>query len=132
VAGRPVVGDIRVQEVRRRDARRTFTIVLPGCGLWDAGPLLYVPSVQIDADVRSGGLTLITKPGITVDLNDVSLRSGTVKDKTQWSPAAPAILHVQVSGRLAAATSRCAGRVHGAARSGSGCSAVPGPARPIS
>jgi hypothetical protein len=30
VAGRPVVGDIRVQEVSRRDARCTFTIVSQG------------------------------------------------------------------------------------------------------
>jgi integrase len=30
MTGRPVVGEIRVQEVRRRDGRRTYTIVLPG------------------------------------------------------------------------------------------------------
>jgi Domain of unknown function (DUF1707) len=58
------------------------------------------PSLEIDADVRSGGLTLVTKPGITVDLDEVTLRSGAVKNKTQWSPTAPAILHIQVSGRV--------------------------------
>ena len=58
------------------------------------------PSLSIDAEVRSGSLTLITKPGITVDVNDVALRSGTVQDKTQWSPAAPTMLHIQVSGRV--------------------------------
>jgi integrase len=30
MAGRPVVGKIRVQEVNRRDGRRTYTIVFPG------------------------------------------------------------------------------------------------------
>jgi hypothetical protein len=58
------------------------------------------PSLTIDAEVRSGSLILITKPGITVDVNDVAVRSGTVQDKTQWSPAAPAMLHIQVSGRI--------------------------------
>ena len=58
------------------------------------------PSLEIDAEVRSGSLTLITRPGITVDLSDVALRSGSVKDKTQWSPAAPAALHIRVSGQL--------------------------------
>ena len=56
--------------------------------------------MQIDAEVRSGSLTLVTKPGITVDVNDVALRSGRVKDRTQWSPAAPALLHIQVSGQV--------------------------------
>ncbi|HEY2127339.1 MAG TPA: DUF1707 domain-containing protein [Streptosporangiaceae bacterium] len=62
--------------------------------------IITQPSVEIAAEVRSGSLTLVTKPGITVDLDDVSLRSGNVKEKTQWSPAAPAILHVQVSGQV--------------------------------
>jgi DUF1707 SHOCT-like domain len=58
------------------------------------------PSLEIDAEIRSGSLVLITKPGITVDLNDVALRSGSVKDKTRWSPAAPVTLHIRVSGQL--------------------------------
>ena len=48
------------------------------------------PTLEIEAEVRSGALVLITKPGITVNLDDVSVRSGVAKDKTQWSPAAPA------------------------------------------
>ena len=62
--------------------------------------IITQPSVEIDAEVRSGSLTLITKPGITVDLNDVALRSGSVKDRTQWSPDAPVLLHVRVSGQV--------------------------------
>jgi len=58
------------------------------------------PALEIDAEVRSGSLTLITRPGITVDLNDVALRSGSVKDRTNWSPDAPAALHIRVSGQL--------------------------------
>lgn len=62
--------------------------------------IITQPSVEIDAEVRSGSLVLITKPGITVDLNDVTLRSGSVKDRTQWSPDAPVLLHVRVSGQV--------------------------------
>jgi Domain of unknown function (DUF1707) len=58
------------------------------------------PSLEIDAEVRSGALILVTKPGITVDVDDVAVRSGAVKDKTQWSATAPAILHIQVSGQV--------------------------------
>ncbi|HEY9244684.1 MAG TPA: DUF1707 domain-containing protein [Streptosporangiaceae bacterium] len=58
------------------------------------------PTLEIEAEVRSGALVLITKPGITVDLDDVSVRSGVVKDRTQWSPSAPAILHIRVSGQV--------------------------------
>jgi hypothetical protein len=58
------------------------------------------PSLEIAAEVRSGALVLITKPGITVDLDDVSVRSGVIKDRTQWSPSAPAILHIRVSGQV--------------------------------
>ena len=62
--------------------------------------IINQPSVEIEAEVRSGALVLITKPGITVDLNDVALRSGSVKDRTQWSPDAPVLLHVRVSGQV--------------------------------
>ena len=62
------------------------------------------PSLKIDAEVRSGALTLVTRPGITVNLDDVTVRSGTVKDRTQWSPAAPAMLHIHVTGQIGSGT----------------------------
>ena len=34
------------------------------------------PTLHIDAEVRSGHIVLLTKPGIAVDLDDVSVRSG--------------------------------------------------------
>jgi Domain of unknown function (DUF1707) len=58
------------------------------------------PSLEIDAEVRSGALILVTKPGITVDVDDVAVRSGSIKNRTQWSPTAPAILHIRVSGQV--------------------------------
>jgi uncharacterized protein DUF1707 len=58
------------------------------------------PSLHIEADVRSGRLTLVTKPGIVVDADDVSIRSGGVKVRAPWGTHVPVILRVQVSGRV--------------------------------
>jgi hypothetical protein len=58
------------------------------------------PSLQIDADVGSGMLTLLTKPGIVVDADDVAVRSGNVKVRAPWGPEPPVILRIEVSGKV--------------------------------
>jgi hypothetical protein len=58
------------------------------------------PSLRIDADVRSGRLKLVTKPGIVVDADDVSVRSGQVKVKVPWGHDAPVTLRIEVSGQV--------------------------------
>jgi hypothetical protein len=58
------------------------------------------PSLQIDAEVRSGRLILVTKPGIVVDPDDVSVRSGRVKVQAPWGATAADILRIQVSGTV--------------------------------
>jgi hypothetical protein len=60
--------------------------------------IITSPTLKIDAEVRSGALTLITRPGIVVDTDDVAVRSGTVK--TRPHPEAPVILRVEVSGNV--------------------------------
>jgi hypothetical protein len=59
-------------------------------------------TLKIDAEVTSGTLTLITRPGIVVDTDDVAVRSGTVK--TRPAPDAPVILRVEVSGNVSSGT----------------------------
>src|SRR3984957_3403597 len=54
--------------------------------------------LHIDAEVRSGHITLITKPGIAVELDDVSVRSGQVKVRAPWGDGVPALLRVIVAG----------------------------------
>jgi hypothetical protein len=54
--------------------------------------------LHIDAEVRSGHITLITKPGIAVELDDVSVRSGQVKVRAPWGDGVPAALRVIVAG----------------------------------
>ena len=83
------------------------------------------PSLQIDAEVRSGNLTLVTKPGVVVDTDNVAVRSGNVKVRAPWGPEVPVTLRIEVCpGRSAAATSRRARRT---GPSGSGCGAVQDP-----
>lgn len=57
-------------------------------------------SLHIDAEVRSGSLTLLTKPGVVVDTDDVAVRSGHVKIRAPWGPDVPVILQVTVSGKV--------------------------------
>ena len=57
-------------------------------------------TIQIEAEVRSGNLLIITKPGIVVDADDVVIRSGNVKVKEPWGTAVPVTLRISVSGRV--------------------------------
>ncbi len=57
-------------------------------------------TIQIEAEVRSGNLLIITKPGIIVDADDVVIRSGNVKVREPWGTAVPVMLRISVSGRV--------------------------------
>ena len=58
------------------------------------------PTLQIDAEVRSGTLKLITKPGIVLDTDDVAVRSGAIKIKAPWGDDVPATLRIDVAGQI--------------------------------
>jgi predicted molibdopterin-dependent oxidoreductase YjgC len=58
------------------------------------------PSLQIDANVGSGMLTLLTKPGIVVDADEVAVSSGGVKVRAPWGTDVPVILRIEVTGRV--------------------------------
>lgn len=62
--------------------------------------LITEPVLRVDAEVRSGHLTFITKPGIVVEADDVSVRSGHVKIRTPWDDAAPSLLRIEVAGTV--------------------------------
>jgi hypothetical protein len=59
------------------------------------------PTLQLDIDVHSGSLLLVTRPGIVVDTDDVAVRSGSVGVKTHRRHDVPVVLRVQVSGNVA-------------------------------
>ncbi|HUZ36267.1 MAG TPA: DUF1707 domain-containing protein [Streptosporangiaceae bacterium] len=58
------------------------------------------PLLRIDAEVNSGGLTLVTRPGVVVDVDDVAVRSGSVKVRAPWGTQVPVILRIEVSGKV--------------------------------
>lgn len=62
--------------------------------------VLSQPRLLIDAEVRSGSLTLVTKPGIMVDADDVAIKSGNVKVRQPWGDSVPVTLRVDVSGKV--------------------------------
>jgi hypothetical protein len=62
--------------------------------------IITQPSLQIDAEVRSGQLILVTKPGIAVDADEVEIRSGNVKIMQPWGHDAPVSLRVVVNGKI--------------------------------
>lgn len=58
------------------------------------------PTLPIDVDVRGGSLTLVIRPGISVDTNDVAIAGGSVKFRAGTDKPAPVTLEVQVSGQI--------------------------------
>ncbi|HET9894470.1 MAG TPA: DUF1707 domain-containing protein [Streptosporangiaceae bacterium] len=56
--------------------------------------------LDIEADVRNGNLRIITKPGITVDTDDVQVRSGNIKVKAPWGTTVPVLLQINLTGRV--------------------------------
>jgi hypothetical protein len=62
--------------------------------------IITSPVLTLDADVHSGSLVIVTRPGIEVDTDDVAVRSGAVSVRTSPGPGVPTILRVQVSGKV--------------------------------
>ncbi len=59
------------------------------------------PVLHIDAEVRSGTLTLLTRPGIEVNADDVAVRSsGSVKIRVPQDPGVPVLLRIVLSGTV--------------------------------
>lgn len=57
------------------------------------------PTLHIDAEVASGHITLITKPGIVVDADDVTVRNGRIEVRAPWSDDVPVLLRIDIAGK---------------------------------
>jgi hypothetical protein len=55
-------------------------------------------TLGIDIELNSGSLTMITRPGIVVDADDVAVGGGTVRVRPPGD--VPTLLTIQVSGRV--------------------------------
>ncbi len=58
------------------------------------------PTLQVEANVKSGSLVLLTKPGIVVDVDSVAVNSGSVSVRPAKGPQPPTILRVEVTGQV--------------------------------
>jgi len=57
-------------------------------------------SLLIDADLHASQLTLVTKPGVVVDTDDVVADGSSVQIRAPRGPEVPVILRIQVSGKV--------------------------------
>jgi hypothetical protein len=62
--------------------------------------IITSPVLALDVEVHSGSLTVVTRPGIEVDTDDVAVRSGSVRVRPHRAADAPSILRIQVSGTV--------------------------------
>jgi hypothetical protein len=62
--------------------------------------VISTPVLELDADVRSGHLRIITRPGITVDAAEVAVRSGHVAVRAPWNEGVPVQLQIDVTGSV--------------------------------
>jgi len=58
------------------------------------------PSLLIDAEVSASRLTLVTKPGVVVDTDQVAADGSYVKVRAHGGPDVPVILRIRVSGKV--------------------------------
>jgi hypothetical protein len=58
------------------------------------------PLLRITAEVRGGGLRLITRPGIVVDADDISVHGGSVKLPEPPSHDVPVQLRIELAGSV--------------------------------
>lgn len=56
------------------------------------------PSLQLDVAVRSGSLTLVTRPGILVSTDGLQIRASSVKVRAPWDPTVPVRFRIDVAG----------------------------------
>jgi hypothetical protein len=56
------------------------------------------PLLRITAEVRGGGLRLITRPGIVVDADDISVHGGAVTLPEPPGPGVPVYLRIEIAG----------------------------------
>jgi hypothetical protein len=62
--------------------------------------IITLPSLQVNAALMGGNLTLITRPGIVVDTDEVALVGSNVKAREHPGTQVPVLLRVEVSGQV--------------------------------
>jgi Domain of unknown function (DUF1707) len=79
-------------------ARMSLTLMSGQVKLDFTEAVITRPVLHVDAQLHSSQLTLVTRPGIAVDVDEVSVHSGQVKVREPWGHSAPVFLQVIVTG----------------------------------
>ena len=113
--GMPGMATAPAEDVMRIDqrggsVRRTGRWVVPQrlelrsswCDVWldftDA--VMTHDTLRIDLNMRGGSLVLMTRPGLVVDADSLTVRYADVKIRPGAEPGAPVVLRVQLAGRM--------------------------------
>lgn len=108
----PAAKDLARIEVHSSSAKREGSWVVPrvlevtaasGSVKLDlTSAVISHPTLRIVASVKSGSLTIVTRPGIEVDADDVQVRSGSVKVRTPPTAGPPpaTFLRIEVVGSV--------------------------------
>jgi hypothetical protein len=62
--------------------------------------IISEPVLELVAEIRSGHLLIITRPGIAVDAGEMKVRSGHVSVRAPWEGGTPVQLHIDVTGAV--------------------------------
>ena len=91
-----------VGRVGRWVVPRRFKLQLRWCGvtLDFTDAVITHDTLHIDMKMRGGSLTLVTKPGIEVNADSLKARWSHIMVGPSADPGAPAVLHVQLAGRV--------------------------------
>ncbi|HEY1624923.1 MAG TPA: DUF1707 domain-containing protein [Streptosporangiaceae bacterium] len=80
--------------------RMEVTLVAGNVKLDFSEAVITHDALRIDVDLKIGGdLTIVTRPGIVVDSDDLAVKLGNVKIRHSVTDA-PAVLRVELSGRI--------------------------------
>ena len=62
--------------------------------------IITAPVLELAADVRSGHLRIVTRPGIVVDAGEMSVRSGPYSVRTPQESNVPVQLQIDITGSV--------------------------------
>ncbi|MFD3474665.1 DUF1707 domain-containing protein [Streptomyces sp. NPDC058695] len=62
--------------------------------------VIAVPALEIEVAVRSGSVTLLVPPDVVADVDDVTVRSGSVCHQARPEPATPVRLRIRMTGEV--------------------------------
>jgi Domain of unknown function (DUF1707) len=64
------------------------------------GAVIVLPALEIEASVHSGSITLVVPPDVVVDVDEVTVNSGSVRKRDPPPSTAPVRLRIHLAGKV--------------------------------